>query len=527
MILLMIILFLSNNICAQDAYIHRLGIEGRAGYIFPTSSFLRGENDMRKIMRSACSAHLKYSFRLPPGTAADRVYGSSYQGIGLGYFDFGNRREMGTPVALYAFQGARIAGITPRLSLNYEWGFGASFGWKPYDYLSNPNNTVMGSKVNAYLSAGIHLNWILSPRFDLNIGATAVHFSNGNTRYPNTGLNTIDFKIGVAYNFNRDIDKILQPLQQIPVPAFPRHVSYDLMLFGSWRRKAVDVPGGQVPAPGKYGVAGFCFAPMYNFGYKFRAGVSLDGVYDASANIYTKDYATQLDDASEEEALTMYRKFPSYIEHQQKRLWQDAGSEQALMGKTALILGTGDIGTNIAKRLSAFDVYTIGIRRTAKFASEWFDEVYTLDALDEQICRADIVIGCLPKTVKTTHLLNQGRLRKMKKGGLVVNVGRGSLIVQPDLIQLLEEGYLSGAVLDVTDPEPLPSDNLLWGMKNVLITPHVSGISFGHTPQVEERVAKICAHNLKAFLNHTEMMNVVDWESGYRKGEKYAGSINL
>ena len=79
----------------------------------------------------------------------------------------------------------------------------------------------------------------------------------------------------------------------------------------------------------------------------------------------------------------MYRKFPSYIEHQQKRLWQDAGSEQALMGKTALILGTGDIGTNIAKRLSAFDVYTIGIRRTAKFASEWFDEVYTLDALDD------------------------------------------------------------------------------------------------------------------------------------------------
>ena len=114
---------------------------------------------------------------------------------------------------------------------------------------------------------------------------------------------------------------------------------------------------------------------------------------------------------------------------------------------------------------------------------------------------ADIVIGCLPKTVKTTHLLNQGRFAKLKKGGLVVNVGRGSLIVQPDLIQLLEEGYLSGAVLDVTDPEPLPSDNLLWGMKNVLITPHVSGISFGHTPQVEERVAKICAHNSEGFLN--------------------------
>ena len=105
----------------------------------------------------------------------------------------------------------------------------------------------------------------------------------------------------------------------------------------------------------------------------------------------------------------------------------------------------------------------------------------------------------------------------MKKGGLIVNVGRGSLIVQPDLIKLLENGHLLGAVLDVADPEPLPSDNPLWGMKNVLITPHISGISFGHAPQVEDNVAKICAENLNAFLNHTPMVNVVDWESGYRK----------
>ncbi len=218
--------------------------------------------------------------------------------------------------------------------------------------------------------------------------------------------------------------------------------------------------------------------------------------------------------------LTMYRNFPCYLDHQQKRLWQDAGSEQALMGKTALILGTGDIGTNVAKRLKAFDVHTIGIRRTVSKASEWFDEVWTLDALDEQLSHADLVIGCLPKTKQTTHLLTEDRLRKIKKGGLVVNVGRGSLIVQPDLIKLLEEGHLSGAVLDVTDPEPLPKDDPLWGMKNVLITPHVSGISFGHAPQVEDNVAKICAHNLKAYLNHTEMWNVVDFESGYRKEQK-------
>lgn len=287
MILLATTLLLSGHIYAQGKYIHRLGIEGRPGYIFPTSSFLRGENYMSKQLKSAYSAHLKYSFQLQPGTAADRVYGGAYQGIGIGYFDFDNHQEIGTPVALYLFQGGRIARFTPRLSLNYEWGFGVSFGWKPYDASYNYNNTVIGTKANAYLNAGLHLNWIMSTRFDLNIGAAMVHFSNGNTKYPNTGLNTMDFKIGVAYNFNRESDVLTQPAF---APAFPRHVSYDLTLFGSWRKKAVNVAGGQIPAPSTYAVTGFNFAPMYNFGYKFRAGVSLDGVYDASANVYAKDY---------------------------------------------------------------------------------------------------------------------------------------------------------------------------------------------------------------------------------------------
>lgn len=290
MALLMLMLFLSDTLSAQNEFIHRIGIEGRAGYIFPTSSFLRGENDMRKYLQSTYSAHLKYSFQSQPGTAADRVYGGAYQGIGLGYFDFGNRREIGNPVALYLFQGARIAKFTPRLSLNYEWGFGVSFGWKPYHYYDNPNNTVIGSKANAYLNAGIHFNYMLSPQFDLTIGGSMIHFSNGNTKYPNTGLNTIDFKVGVVYNFNRESDAFAKTAKPVLIPAFPKHVSYDLTLFGSWRKKAVNVAGGQVPAPDTYTVAGFNFAPMYNFGYKFRAGVSLDGVYDASANIYAQDY---------------------------------------------------------------------------------------------------------------------------------------------------------------------------------------------------------------------------------------------
>lgn len=309
--LFMMILFLSGTAHAQQRtsdsdfqsrqdtasfarrFIHRLEMEGRAGYLFPTSPFLKGENQRMEQLKGAYAGHLKYAFQVRPHTAAHRAYINAYQGIGLGYFNFGNRQELGNPIALYVFQGGRIARLAPRVSLNYEWNFGASFGWKPYDATENPANTTIGSKANAYLNAGFYLSWTLSPLFDLTLGATGSHFSNGNTRYPNSGVNTVDCKIGLAYHFNRQTEETGQlPWERAVVPPFPRHISYDLTLFGSWRRKAVDVYDGQVPAPGTYPVFGFNFAPMYNFGYKYRAGVSLDGVYDHSANIRAEEYST-------------------------------------------------------------------------------------------------------------------------------------------------------------------------------------------------------------------------------------------
>lgn len=275
----------SDTVSFTKRFIHRLEVEGRAGYIFPTNAFLKGENSGMKRMETAYAGHLKYALQFRPHTKASQAYISAYQGIGLGYFNFGNHREIGNPLALYLFQGGSIARLSPRLSLNYEWNFGISWGWQPYNETSNPNNKVIGSRINAYLNTHLYLNWTISPLFDLTLGATGSHFSNGNTRYPNSGLNTIDSKIGLIYNFNRKTYETAGLCQHPAVPPFPRHVSYDLTLFGSWRKKAVDVPGGQVPAPDTYPVFGFGFAPMYNFGYKFRAGVSLDGVYDGSANI--------------------------------------------------------------------------------------------------------------------------------------------------------------------------------------------------------------------------------------------------
>lgn len=266
-------------------FIQRIGIEGRTGYIFPTNPFLKGDSHFMKEIKNTHSVHLRYSFQVRPHTAADKAYIGAYQGLGIGYFDFGNRKEIGSPLAIYLFQGGRIAKFSPRLSLNYEWDFGISLGWKPYDEIENPANKIIGSNANAYLNANLYLNWALSPKFDLTLGATGSHFSNGNTKYPNSGLNTIDCKVGLVYNFNRRADELTKSWQRPILPPFPQHISYDLTLFGSWRKKAVDVPGGQIPAPDNYAVMGFCFAPMYNLGYKFRAGVALDGVYDHSVNI--------------------------------------------------------------------------------------------------------------------------------------------------------------------------------------------------------------------------------------------------
>lgn len=304
LIILMAMCFLSGNAFAEErnnkvipgnmadslAYsrhlIHRLGFDARPTYIFPTNSFLREENINREPIRKSLSAHLKYSFQYYPNSYTDRIYRGAYQGLGIAMYTFDDKEEIGNPFAFYLFQGARIARINPRLSVNYEWNFGVSFGWKPHDENTNWNNKVIGSKMNAYINANFYLNYILSREFDLTAGVDLTHFSNGNTRFPNAGLNTVGLRVGLVYNFNRKGDLFSKPLYQSPVPRFPRHVSYDVVLFGSWRRKGVYVGEGQIAAPGAFAVAGFNINPMYNFGYNFRAGVSVDGVYDESANIY-------------------------------------------------------------------------------------------------------------------------------------------------------------------------------------------------------------------------------------------------
>ena len=217
--------------------------------------------------------------------------------------------------------------------------------------------------------------------------------------------------------------------------------------------------------------------------------------------------------------IALYRSFPNYWKNKQNHLWVQNKSSEIIYGKNILILGTGDIGRNIAHRMKAFETHVTGIKRTAvpehSQQMKEFDEVYDLTALDQQLRKADIVIGCLPGTPETKRLLDYDRLHSMKKDAILVNVGRGSLIPTEDLIRVLEEGHLKGAVLDVFETEPLPEASPLWNMENVLITPHIAGPSFSGNAEVQGMIWNICMENLERYLNGKELKNIVRLKDGY------------
>lgn len=213
-------------------------------------------------------------------------------------------------------------------------------------------------------------------------------------------------------------------------------------------------------------------------------------------------------------ALCLMKNLHRYIINQQQYLWKDEGPVTSLYGATVLIVGLGDIGGEFAKRCKAMGGTTFGIRRVLRPKPEEIDELYRLDQLNDVLPKADIVALSLPGTKETYHLIDADRLSKMKKGAILLNVGRGTAIDQDALADALESGHLGGAGLDVTDPEPLPKENRLWKAPNLLLTPHVSGGY--HLRETKERIIRLSAMNLKNFLDGQPMDSVVDFTTGYR-----------
>jgi phosphoglycerate dehydrogenase-like enzyme len=213
--------------------------------------------------------------------------------------------------------------------------------------------------------------------------------------------------------------------------------------------------------------------------------------------------------------LSLFLHLRQYAENQRRHLWNNEGKIKSIYGSTALIVGLGDIGGEFAKRFKAMGGHTIGVRRSDRKKPDFIDELYLTDQLDELLPRADVVALSLPETPQTHKLFNLERLARMKSGAILLNVGRGMAIDSDALCEALNSGRIGGAVLDVADPEPLPPEHPLWDAKNILITPHISG-NF-NLPETYERVAALCADNLKRYMDGLELNNLVDLSTGYKK----------
>lgn len=268
----------------HKTWVHRIEAEFMQGAILHTNSYLQGQNAELRTMNHAAAAKLKYAFMPAPQSPTAHIYQGVYQGVGVAYHDF--NPQLGNPFSFFIFQGAQIARLARKLTFNYEWNLGLTFGWHPYDKENNPDNLVIGSHVTAYINLDAYLAWRLSRQVDVNIGWSVSHFSNGNTKFPNCGLNTTGPRLSVAYYPNRTDPQAANK----PHAAFKKHVSYDLTLFGSWRRRGYYTDMYEpLVIPGSFAVFGFNFNPMYNLNHWFNLGVSLDGVYDRSANIQVDD----------------------------------------------------------------------------------------------------------------------------------------------------------------------------------------------------------------------------------------------
>ena len=240
---------------------------------------------------------------------------------------------------------------------------------------------------------------------------------------------------------------------------------------------------------------------------EFPAGVTLTNASGAYGEVIAEHALALL--------LALARRLPAYLAQQQRAVWGDCGTEWTLNDKHILILGAGDLGGQLARRLQGFGVHITGVCRTARPAQAPFDELIPLSQLDAVLPQADAVFGCLPGTAATAGLLNRRRLEMLKQDAIVINVGRGSLIDLDALVQVLRSGRLFGVGLDVMEQEPLPPEHPLWHMERVILTPHIAGVGFGHLARTEEKIWSIFLENLRRYRAGQNLLNVVNHTQGY------------
>lgn len=208
--------------------------------------------------------------------------------------------------------------------------------------------------------------------------------------------------------------------------------------------------------------------------------------------------------------LEMLKRSKSFYKKQDRKLWKIDTSIIELYGKTIGFIGTGSIAYESAKRLTGFEANIYGLNTTGR-SVEYFDKCFSISEFDYFLSLCDILVLTIPYTEKTHHLLNESKFKIMKDGVYLVNVSRGSIINESDLIKYLKNGKIRFAALDVFENEPLSENNPLWDLDNVIITPHNSWVS----EMRNERRYNVIYENMKRYINGEKLINIVDLKKGY------------
>ncbi|MCC3358468.1 D-2-hydroxyacid dehydrogenase [Bacillus sp. REN16] len=210
--------------------------------------------------------------------------------------------------------------------------------------------------------------------------------------------------------------------------------------------------------------------------------------------------------------LGLTRKIHTYVRNQQEKKWDHSDMKLEIHEKTIGIIGVGHIGKETAKIAKAFGMTVLGVRHSDR-SEEFVDEMYTTDQLSEVLPKCDYVVVTLPLTNETHHLFGASEFKQMKSSAFFINIGRGEIVVEDDLIEALRSGEIAGAGLDVFTKEPLDENSPLWEFENVIVTPHTSGSTEHYTKRVIE---DIFIPNFKSYAQGGVLpKNLVDYKKGY------------
>lgn len=212
--------------------------------------------------------------------------------------------------------------------------------------------------------------------------------------------------------------------------------------------------------------------------------------------------------------LSLTRNLPQFARRMDEGQWARGRGYTAGMstvsGKTLLVLGLGGIGTEVARRGEALGMRVIATRNSSREGPPFVSYVGLPDETLTLAKEAHIIVNALPLTDVTRGLIDADFFAATQDGSYFINVGRGATVVTDDLVAALQSGRLAGAGLDVTDPEPLPPDHALWGLDNVIITPHISGSGGDRS-----RHMLVMEENIRRYLAGGALLNVVDPKKGY------------